>query len=143
MLVGGGSAGFHFQRMNPLYEFTGTFDDFFELFLADQTAYGSYWENLRSWWALRRQPNILVLSYEQMHADLDGVVRSVAAFVGKELTQDQVAAIGAHCSLDSMRSNPMYGNVDLSDFGTNSAHAFFSALPCTLAALTRRAACSS
>jgi len=89
------------------YGFTGNFDEFFELFLQDQTAYGSYWENLRSWWVLRRQPNMLVLSYEEMHADLGAVVLAVAAFLGRELSAAQVAAIAGHCSLESMRANPM------------------------------------
>jgi hypothetical protein len=36
---------YHFQRLNPLYEFTGGFDNFFDLFLADRVAYGSYGTN--------------------------------------------------------------------------------------------------
>ena len=70
-------------------------------------AYGSYWENLRSWWVLRDQPNVLILSYEEMQADLAAVVGKVATFLEVVLTAEQVAAIAGHCSLDSMRSNPM------------------------------------
>ena len=80
---------------------------FFELFLADRTAYGSYWENLRSWWTLRQQANILIVSYEQMHADLGAVVRLVAAFLGRELGPDQVKNVVEHCSFKCMRANPM------------------------------------
>lgn len=98
---------YHFQRLNPIYHFTGSFDQFFEHFLKDQVAYGSYWGNLRSWWELRDKPNVLLLSYEDMHADLEGVVRKVASFLGKELNEEQITGIASHCTLDNMRSNPM------------------------------------
>jgi len=98
---------YHFQRLNPIYGFEGSFDQFFDHFLADNVAYGSYWENLRSWWVLRDTPNVLVLSYEEMHADLQSVTHQVARFLNKELTDAQVESIVQHCSLDSMRANPM------------------------------------
>ena len=60
---------YHFQRMNPLYGFTGSFDAFFELFLRGDVAYGSYMHNVLSWWRLRHRPNVLLLTYEEMHAD--------------------------------------------------------------------------
>ena len=61
---------YHFQRMNKLYAFTGTFDEFFEHFLRGDVAYGSYWHNVLSWWARRAHPNVLFLTYEEMHLDL-------------------------------------------------------------------------
>ena len=69
---------YHFQRMNVLYGFTGSFDAFFELFLRGDVAYGCYWFNVLSWWRLRHRPNVLVLTYEAMHSDLLAVVRQVA-----------------------------------------------------------------
>jgi hypothetical protein len=98
---------YHFQRMNKLYEFRGSFDEFFELFLKHDTPYGSYWHNVLSWWALRERPNILFLTYEDLHKDLAKEVRRIAEFLGKELTSEQVSAIVAHTSFDRMRANPM------------------------------------
>jgi len=40
--------------MNTLYGFTGSFDEFLELFLEDQVVYGSYFANVLSWWKLRQ-----------------------------------------------------------------------------------------
>jgi hypothetical protein len=97
---------YHFQRMNTLYGFVGDFDAFFELFLRGDVAYGSYWHNVLSWWKLRQRANVLFLTYEEMHADLPAVVRRVAAFLGKEMTPVQVAAIAEHCRFDQMRRNP-------------------------------------
>ncbi|CAE8592221.1 unnamed protein product [Polarella glacialis] len=98
---------YHFQRMNKLYAFQGTFDEFFELFLAHQVPYGSYWENVLSWWAVRQQPNVLFLTYEDLHQDLHGEVGKVANFLGRSLTPEQVNRIVEHSSFEQMRANPM------------------------------------
>ena len=97
---------YHFQRMNTLYGFTGDFDAFFELFLRGDVAYGCYWHNVLSWWRLRNRANVLLLTYEDMHADLRAVVLKLAAFLGKELTGEQVAAIVEHCQFQQMKHNP-------------------------------------
>ena len=97
---------YHFQRMNSLYGFTGDFDTFFELFLRGAVAYGCYCHNVLSWWRLRNRANVLLLTYEEMHADLPTVVSRVAAFLGKELTAQQVTTIVEHCQFQQMKSNP-------------------------------------
>jgi hypothetical protein len=98
---------YHFQRMNRLYEFQGNFDEFFELFLRHDVPYGSYWDNVLSWWALRDRPNILFLTYEDLQKDLGKEVQKIADFLGKELSPEQVSAIVAHTSFETMRKNPM------------------------------------
>jgi len=98
---------YHFQRMNTLYSFEGSFDQFFELFLQNKVAYGSYWHHILSYWKLRDQGNILFLTYEEMHFDLSQVVRKVCSFLKKDLSEKQVEAIVEHCSFSQMRSNPM------------------------------------
>ena len=98
---------YHFQRMNSLYGFTGNFDQFFELFLQGNVAYGCYMHNMLSWWRLRHRSNILLLTYEQMHVDLPAVIAKVADFLGKTLTAGQVALIADHCQFQQMKQNPM------------------------------------
>jgi len=98
---------YHFQRMNTLYSFEGSFDQFFELFLQNKVSYGSYWHHILSYWKLRDQGNILFLTYEEMHSDLSEVVRKVGSFLSKDLSKKQVEAIVEHCSFRQMRSNPM------------------------------------
>ena len=94
---------YHMQRKQRLFGFTGTFDQFFDLFVDGHVAYGSYMHHVLSWWARRHQPNVLLLTYEQMHADLPGVVRTVAEFLGVRLSEAQVATVAFHCSFDEMK----------------------------------------
>ena len=100
----------HLQKYTTVliyHGLTGTFDEFFELFLRGDVAYGDYMYNVLSWWALRARPNVLVLTYEDMHRDLSAVVAKVAVFLGKTLCGNQVAAICDHCRFEQMRANPM------------------------------------
>jgi len=47
-----------------------------------------YWHHLASWWEQRHNPNVLLLCYEDMLADLPGTVRRVAAFMNIPLDND-------------------------------------------------------
>lgn len=41
-----------------------------------------YWHHLTTWWTQRDNPDVLLLSYEQMHADPVATIRRVAGFCG-------------------------------------------------------------
>ena len=98
---------YHFQRMNKLYGFTGNFDQFLPLFMTDKVPYGSYWENLNSWWRLKDQKNILILSYEELHMDINRGIEKIANFLEKELTNEEVEKVIKHTSFSNMKANPM------------------------------------
>jgi aryl sulfotransferase len=43
-----------------------------------------YFDLQRSYWAMRHRPNVLMLHYNDLKADLDGEMRRIAAFIGVE-----------------------------------------------------------
>lgn len=53
---------------------------------------GGYWNHLLSWWAVRHEPNVLLLSYEHMSAEPEAHIRRLAAFCGIPL-DDQLLAL--------------------------------------------------
>lgn len=57
-------------------------DDFVRMRLARSDARSGYWHHLNSWWAQRDNPDVLLLSYEQMNAEPEANIRRVAAFCG-------------------------------------------------------------
>ena len=75
---------YHFQRMNTLYGFTGTFAQFLDLFLRGDVAYGDYMQSVLSRWALRGRANVLVLSYEELSRNLPAAVRRIASSPARE-----------------------------------------------------------
>jgi len=101
---------YHHTRGFPQhYDFEdGTFDDFFECFLAGEVDWGDYFDNLLSWWAHRDDGNLLFLTYEGMQADIEGAIATIGAFLGppaESAVRDpaQRAAILRHSSFDAMR----------------------------------------
>jgi len=56
-----------------------------------RTVVGSYWGHLLSWWAVRHDLNVLMLSYEQMVAEPEASIRRVAAFCGVPLDDELLA----------------------------------------------------
>jgi len=47
-----------------------------------------YWHHLASWWDQRHNPDVLLLCYEDMRADLPGTVQRVAAFMNIPLDDE-------------------------------------------------------
>lgn len=65
---------------------------------------GAQLEIVRSWWDLRRQPNVLLVHYDDLQADLDGQMRRVAAFLGIAVDEDRWPAIVASCTFAGMKA---------------------------------------
>lgn len=79
----------------------------FELFLTDSFPlnFGSSWaEHTAAYWALRAQPNVLLLSYADMKKDLAGTVDKVASFLGVDLTAAERARVLEQCTFAYMKN---------------------------------------
>ncbi|MDB5480600.1 MAG: hypothetical protein JWO83_1653 [Caulobacteraceae bacterium] len=61
-----------------------------------------YWNHLISWWEQRDNPDVLLLSYEQMTIDPESNVRRLAAFCGLALEDDLLKLTLEHSSLAFM-----------------------------------------
>jgi len=64
-----------------------------------------FWENVRSWWAVRTLPNELMLHFEDMKHDLAGEMRRVAAFLEIEVDENRWPEMIEHCCFDWMKRN--------------------------------------
>jgi hypothetical protein len=64
-----------------------------------------YWSHLVSWWGVRHDPAVLLLSYEQMQRDPAGTIRRVAGHCGITLDDALLALTLRHSSLDYMLAN--------------------------------------
>ena len=75
---------YHHTRGFPRhYDFTdGTFDDFFECFIAGEVDFGDYFDHLLSWHPHTHEPNMLWVTYERMLENPRGTVVRVGEFIG-------------------------------------------------------------
>jgi aryl sulfotransferase len=82
----------------------------------DGYPFWSFWENIASWWALREHPNVKLIHFDDLKADLEGEMRGIAAFLGLELAKDRWPAAIEHCTFEYMKANakryaPMGGEI--------------------------------
>jgi len=64
-----------------------------------------FWENIRSWWAIRDLPNVMFIHFAEMKRDLPGSIRRVAAFLEIPIDETVFDAVVEHCSFDWMKKN--------------------------------------
>lgn len=72
----------------------------------DGAPYWSFWENTASWWALRHHPNVRLVHFANLKADLEGEMREIADFLEIEVAADRWAAAVEHCTFDWMKAHP-------------------------------------
>ncbi len=65
----------------------------------------SYWYHLASWWAVRRRPDVLLLCYENMKADLPAAVRAIAGFMNIQLDTELEEIVLEQSSIEFMRAH--------------------------------------
>ncbi len=80
--------------------------DFYRDWLArDGYPVWSFWENVRSWWAIRGLPNVKLVHFNDMKADLAGAIREIADFLQIEPDAAGFAKIREHCGFDYMKAH--------------------------------------
>ena len=77
------SSGYNFRAGTSFQRDDITLDEFVRRFyLKPVKMRTSYFQHLLSWWPKRNDPNVLMLTFEDMLEDLESAVRAVASFMG-------------------------------------------------------------
>ena len=71
----------------------------------DGYPFWSFWESVRSWWELRHLPNVRLQHFNALKADMEGEMRSLAAFLEIPIDESHWTDIVSHCSFDYMRNH--------------------------------------
>ncbi len=71
----------------------------------DGYPFWSFWENMRSWWAIRGLPNLMLLHFAELKADMPGQIRRIADFLDIPIDESKFDAVVEHCSFDYMKRN--------------------------------------
>lgn len=64
-----------------------------------------FWDNVRSWWAIRRLPNVRLVHFTALKRDMPGEMRRIAAFLGIPIDESRWDRIVEHCSFDWMKTH--------------------------------------
>ena len=64
-----------------------------------------FWEHIRRWWDIRHLPNLLIVHYADLKADLPGEMRRIAAFLDIEIDERVWPTMLRCCSFEHMKRN--------------------------------------
>jgi aryl sulfotransferase len=64
-----------------------------------------FWENVRSWWAIRNLPNVHFVNFAKLKSDMPGEIRRLAKFLEIPIDEKKWESILLHCSFDYMKAN--------------------------------------
>jgi aryl sulfotransferase len=64
-----------------------------------------FWDHARGWWNIRHLPNVKLVHFNDLKADLAGEMRGIAAFLGISLAPDDFARAVSHCTFDYMKTH--------------------------------------
>ncbi|KAH8042786.1 hypothetical protein HPB51_025838 [Rhipicephalus microplus] len=85
---------YHMMTNMRAFEFQdGASEDFAHAFFSGDTGFGDYFEHVAAGYALREQPNVFFVTYEELKQNAIEVVRRLAYFLGGQyghaLQQDE------------------------------------------------------
>ena len=71
----------------------------------DGYPFWSLWENISTWWEARHLPNVRLIHFNALKADLPGELRKIAEFLEADVPDDAWPSIERHCSFDYMKEH--------------------------------------
>jgi aryl sulfotransferase len=78
------------------------FHDFLD---RDGHPFWPFWENIRSWWDVRHLPNVLLIHFAELKADMPKQIRRIAEFLDIKIDPAKWPAILEHCTFDYMKEH--------------------------------------
>lgn len=96
----------YYYYKNILNVIDCSLEKFCDYFISGTNPYiGDYWNHVLYFWQRRNQPNVLFIKYEDMKCNLINVIRKVATFLQKSLTEDEETNLLNWLDFKSMKNN--------------------------------------
>ncbi|KAJ8013870.1 hypothetical protein DPEC_G00034290 [Dallia pectoralis] len=96
---------YHFSNNNPLLPTAESWDRFFSDFMSGEVLWGSYFDHALGWEKRMDDPNVMIVTFEELKQDLTGGVRRVSEFFGFSLSEAQVLGITEESNFKAMKEN--------------------------------------
>ena len=84
----------------PVPDIRQAYHDFLD---RDGHPYWPFWSHIQSWWNIRDLPNVMLVHFNNLKADMKGEIGKIADFLEIEVDDATWPAILEHCSIDYMR----------------------------------------
>lgn len=95
---------YHFSNNNPVLP-VQSWETFYSHFLSGDVPWGSYFDHALAWEKRMDDPNVMIVTYEELKQDLSEGVRQVSRFFGFSLTEAQVQRIAGESTFTAMKES--------------------------------------
>ena len=96
---------YHHHKLITGHGYVGDLPNFARRFMRNELMYGSIFPHAKEAWALKDNPNMLFVFYEDMKADLMKVIERVCKFLDRPLTLEKKEMLANHLHIDNFRNN--------------------------------------
>jgi len=104
----------YYNHWKVLEGFTGSFEIFFNAFIGDVCGYYSpFIKHVLGYWNRRNDPAIMFIAFEEMKKDLPAVIKKVATFLDKDISESNIAVLANHLSFKNMKKNAAVNKEDV------------------------------
>ncbi|XP_067287805.1 sulfotransferase 6B1 [Pseudorasbora parva] len=103
---------FHFMNKNPVLPSAESWDKFFSDFMSGEVAWGSYFDHALAWEKRLDDPNVMIVTFEELKQNLPEGVKKVSEFFGLPLTEEQIGSVAGESTFSAMlkKSQDSHGN---------------------------------
>ncbi|XP_029441136.1 sulfotransferase family cytosolic 2B member 1-like [Rhinatrema bivittatum] len=98
---------YHFSRATVYWKDPGSFEQLLQDFLTGDVPYGSWFDHVRGWTAVKDQTPFLLVTYEELLKDLRGSVVRICDFLGRELDAAALDSVVENATFKTMKDNKM------------------------------------
>jgi hypothetical protein len=84
--------------------FSGSFDDFLEMFLRGELQYGSWFQHVAAWKSVSGCENVHLVRYEDLKRDLLAAMAELADFCGLRRDPSRLVELAEQCSFSYMKA---------------------------------------
>ncbi|XP_051957250.1 sulfotransferase 6B1 [Xyrauchen texanus] len=96
---------FHFMNKNPVLPSAEPWDKFFSEFMAGEVPWGSYFDHALAWEKRLDDPNVMIVTFEELKQNLSEGVKNIAEFFSFPLTKEQISNISGESTFNAMLEN--------------------------------------
>ncbi|XP_070697375.1 sulfotransferase 6B1 [Pempheris klunzingeri] len=96
---------YHFSNNNPVLPSGQSWDSFYSNFLSGDVPWGSYFDHALAWEKRMDDPNVKIVTYEELKQDLSEGIRQITTFFGFSLTEDQIQQIAEGSTFSAMKKS--------------------------------------
>lgn len=88
---------------NDFKRFTGTIEEYFDLFLEDRNWYAPFHAHVTSFWQLRNEKDFMFLTYEELSADRLNGVKRISKFLECSYSEDELQSLADYVAFGNIK----------------------------------------